>query len=998
MLSVSTHAATLVNDTWQDGTRNDPAAPTYSENGADLDSDGDLECAWYNNGGTLAPSTGHLVMQANATGSSSWTTYFTPEAGPVTLASNGDALKITWVFTPTSVNVNNTSQNFRLAVVDAPSAARLTSDNTPGSAAYTGYAMFMNMGQTLGNANPFALMRRNVASGDLLSSSGNWTILANGATSGNHGYDSLTPYTFVFTFTRTATNTLDIVVTMSGGTLNNSGLASVSFTDSTPNSFTYDAFALRPSSGNTTASEFDTTLFKVEFIPGATPPVIDSGPEDRQVFVGETATFNVSASGTAPLRYQWFFNTNSPLAAATNSILSVTNAQLADAGAYSVLVSNNYGSVTSTVAQLTVQVPVAPSILSHPQDVTNALPGSTVAFSVVAGGSAPLSYQWFYNDSTPLANANDSTLTLTNIQPGQAGNYSVLVSNVAGTALSSNAVLTVNTDPVAPVFTTQPASQVALIGSTVSFTADAAGTAPIFYQWYRNGAELAGANSSALVINNVQSGHAGSYTVTASNFVGVATSDAAVLTVPATIPIPNSAYNLVGFGQGTTGGGVVATNDPTYVQVSTPLEFANAIRSANKTVNSVKVIEIMNDLDLGWNEVGAAVQSLDSNPFRTHATALLHPKLLVTGVSLVDIKAKSPLTIFSANGASIRHANFNIKDTANIIIRNLKFDELWEWDESSKGDYDRNDWDFITIGNGGGVVSNIWIDHCTFTKAYDGATDMKGGCNHITFSWCKYTGDDGASNPNSFVWQQISSLESNKASHAMYNFLRTRGFSTTNIVDIIQGPQKTHLIGATADDAYAVTFHHQWYINTWDRLPRLRGGNVHNYNMLVDDDGALAARRLRDGIAATLSPADQNTLNNTYNFRPFLNGSISTEGGAILVEKSVYSDNLTPLRNNQTDPSDPSYTGKIMALDSIYQFHNADMTTTFYRGSSTNAPGNTLFGPVQAPVIPFSWNGFASLPYSYPMDDPANLNSVLQSGAGAGLLTWPKQNWLKTSY
>jgi pectate lyase len=87
-----------------------------------------------------------------------------------------------------------------------------------------------------------------------------------------------------------------------------------------------------------------------------------------------------------------------------------------------------------------------------------------------------------------------------------------------------------------------------------------------------------------------------------------------------------------------------------------------------------------------------------------------------------------------------------------------------------------------------------------------------------------------------------------------------------------------------------------------------------------------------------------------------------------------------------------------MALNSIYQFHNSDATTTFYRGSSTNSPGDTLFGPVQAPVKPFSWNGFSTLPYSYPMDDPSNLESVLQSGAGAGRLSWPKENWLKTSY
>ncbi len=994
-LTGRTWAATLVNDTWQDATRSDPAAPTYSENGADLDSDGDLESAWFNGNGTLTASAGHLKMQVGATSSASWTTYFTPEASPVTLASAGDALKITWVFTPTNVNVSNTSQNFRLAVVDAPSASRLASDNSPGSAAYAGYAMFMNMGQTFNHARPFNLMRRNVASGDLLSSSGNWSNLVNGATNGAHGYDGGVQYTFVMTFTRTATNTLDVTATMSGGTINNTGTATLSYNDPVPHSFTYDTFALRPSSGSTTADAFDTTLFKVEFIPGATPPAIEADPGDQTVFVGETASFTVFASGTAPLFYRWYFNTNTPLAAATNSTLTIPNAQTSDAGGYSAVVSNAYGSVTSAVAQLTVSLPVAPTILSHPQDQTNVPPGGTAMFSVVAGGSEPLSYQWYFNTSTLLPGATEASLTITNVQIANAGTYRVVVSNVAGTAISSNAVLTVNTNPVPPVFTSQPASQAALVGSTASFNAVVAGTAPIFYQWSKNGVPIAGATLSALTITNVQTSDAGTYTLTASNSVGTATSDPAVLTVSAAIPVVNSAYNLVGFAQGTTGGGIIATNDPAYRQVYTPMDLALAIRSANKTANSVKVVEIMNDLDLGWNEIGAAVQGLDSNPFRSHTAPLLHPKLLATGVSLLDIKCKSPLTIFSANGATIRHANFNIKSTGNIIVRNLRFDEMWEWDESSKGDYDRNDWDFITLGNGG-TVSNIWIDHCTFTKAYDGAVDMKQGSYNITFSWCKYVGDDGATNPNSFVWQQINALESNKSAYAMYNFLRTRGFSTTNIVTIIQGHDKCHLIGALSLNSenaqHKVTFHHDWFINPWDRLPRLRAGNVHNYNIYVDDTLGLAARRLRDAIAATLSTADQNTLNNTYNFRPFLNGSISTEGGAVLVEKSVYKDCLWPLRNNQTDPSDPQYTGKIMALDTIYQF---DSTTI--RGNSTD-PGNPL-GPFQAPIIPFSWNLPGNqLPYSYTMDDPTQLLTILQQGAGAGVLTWDKTNWLATAY
>lgn len=460
----------------------------------------------------------------------------------------------------------------------------------------------------------------------------------------------------------------------------------------------------------------------------------------------------------------------------------------------------------------------------------------------------------------------------------------------------------------------------------------------------------------------------------------------------------NSIYNLTGFGRATTGGGVIATSDAAYKQVSTPLQLATAIAAANKTAGAVKVIEIMNNLDLGWIEVGSSVQAVGS--FRSHATPKLHPRLIATGVSIIDIKPKSGLTIFSANGSTLRHATFNIKSTSNIMVRNLKFDEMWEWDEATKGKYDKNDWDFIDLGNGG-ATSNVWIDHCTFTKSYDGIVDMKAGTSNVTLSWCRYLGDDGATNSNSFVRQQITALEAKRSSNPFYNFLRTNGFSTADIVQIIQGHDKTHLMGSNSLDSgnatLTATFHHQWFRNVWDRcVPRLRAGNVHDYNIYVDDTTALAARRLRDARAAALSTTLQNTLNNTYSFNPPLNGSISTEGGAILVEKSVYIDCLWPLRNNQTDVTNPIYTGKIKALDTIYTFHNTNGTTTTVRGNSTDS-GNPL-GPFQAPVIAFSWSGFSSLPYSYTPDDPASLLSLLQTGAGAGALTWTKDNWLKTSY
>lgn len=274
MTGARANATVIVNDTWQDATRTDPASPISSEFGTDGDSDGNLECAWYSANPTGTTTTTGKISAAVPTGSVSWTSYFTPEATPITLANAGDNLKVTWVFTPNAaVQQTNVNQNFRLALVDTPAISRISTDTNPANpAAYTGYAMFMNMsiGPTanLGNTSPFRLMRRGVASGDILATGANWTAIGTtGATAGNHGYDSGTSYTFVMDVTRTASNGLSFVVSMSGGTLDGDGLAQVSFTDTTPGTtgaFTFDSFIIRPSGSATTADSFDFTQFMVE--------------------------------------------------------------------------------------------------------------------------------------------------------------------------------------------------------------------------------------------------------------------------------------------------------------------------------------------------------------------------------------------------------------------------------------------------------------------------------------------------------------------------------------------------------------------------------------------------------------------------------------------------------------------------------------------------------------------------------------------------------------
>lgn len=93
---------------------------------------------------------------------------------------------------------------------------------------------------------------------------------------------------------------------------------------------------------------------------------------------------------------------------------------------------------------------------------------------------------------------------------------------------------------------------------------------------------------------------------------------------------------------------------------------------------------------------------------------------------------------FFQGGYSLKHVAVDINGSENIIIRNIRFDELWEWDEETEGDYDVNDWDYVTVEGGS---DQIWIDHCTFHKAYDGVVDIKTDKTtetNVTISWCEF--------------------------------------------------------------------------------------------------------------------------------------------------------------------------------------------------------------------------------------------------------------------
>ena len=190
---------------------------------------------------------------------------------------------------------------------------------------------------------------------------------------------------------------------------------------------------------------------------GPTCPVITVPPQSQTVSAGQTAMFNVGATGYPPLSYQWQFNgTNIPNATNitwTNSTLTITmtitNASASNAGLYSVVVTDGFGNQTSFNAALTVNIP--PAISLEPQNLA-VLAGQNAAFTVSATGTEPLFYQWqFYRqfNGINLAGETNATLQLSNATADQVGWYVVTVTNMAGMVTSTPARLMVYTTAAA---------------------------------------------------------------------------------------------------------------------------------------------------------------------------------------------------------------------------------------------------------------------------------------------------------------------------------------------------------------------------------------------------------------------------------------------------------------------------------------------------------------------------------------------------------------------
>ncbi len=444
----------------------------------------------------------------------------------------------------------------------------------------------------------------------------------------------------------------------------------------------------------------------VETLAGAGAPTIFTQPVNQTGVVNGTVTLSVAAGGQPPLTYVWQKSANgtdfTDLADSNSSSRVLAGIATADAGYYRVKITNPQDSagVLSTAITLIVK----PVIITQPGSAVIAI-GSPATLTVVADAglaTAPFAptYQWQL-DGTDIPGATSASYTIPSFAAGDAGAYTVTVTNAAGATTSEAATLAY---PTLPAFTTQPvAALTAVNGIPVRFVASATGIPAPTYQWNFNGAPIASATNATYTIASVTLADSGTYTVVATNMAGNTTSDDSVLTVrDATGP----AIVSDGFGSTATGG----AGGPTYV-VTTAADLLEKAK-----LSGPAIITVSGTINL-----------------------------IAAGVDKKRVGLTANKTLQGADANALIVGEVGIYDTNNVIVRGLTITHpgtTIDTDPTSptRGKY-LDSGDGINVWNS----TNVFITHCTIYDCGDGCIDItRPGTRNVTVSWCKfyYTSDN----------------------------------------------------------------------------------------------------------------------------------------------------------------------------------------------------------------------------------------------------------------
>lgn len=374
----------------------------------------------------------------------------------------------------------------------------------------------------------------------------------------------------------------------------------------------------------------------------------------------------------------------------------------------------------------------------------------------------------------------------------------------------------------------------------------------------------------------------------------------AVGATPSIGPVGFAAVNAHGMDT-TTGGG-----NARVVVVRNAKELLAALESSKKEKGepAPRVVRVEGDIDLG---------ELDNEK----------PGEVLKHVGRVQIASNT--TVFAAGeGATLRHGTLEVHGTHNIIIRNLKFRDLWEEDPTGK--YDRFGWDYVRITNSGKMhAHHVWVDHCDFEKAYDGLLDVTHGSDLVTVSWCRFAGDARGPQKKASLIGHSSGKSAAEVDHGRLN----------------------------------VTLHHNLFEGIDDRSPRARFGNIHFFNNVVS--GAKNATISVSGAATLVDNVVYNDCQVATSFSHAADCVRKNLGGSLLI---VNSRNTNPRPPSKSDDEDD-------AFEAARNFQNSGDAASF----QFNAPAD------------WSWADIKKLPYSYQADPVERVEEIVRKSAGAGKLS-----------
>ncbi|PMC40252.1 hypothetical protein CJ195_00635 [Bacillus sp. UMB0899] len=478
-----------------------------------------------------------------------------------------------------------------------------------------------------------------------------------------------------------------------------------------------------------------------------------------------------------------------------------------------------------------------------------------------------------------------------------------------------------------------------------------------------------------------------------------------------------------------------------YRQVKTEREFLQAILDAEN--GSVKVIEVAKDLNLGWKALNLSSEEAKKYRFirnyRDPMNGFTNPKLASSGVSQLDINNIDGLTIFSKKGKTIRSAEFKLQRSTNdIVIRNLTFDGMWQWDDTGK--HKEAGWTFIKI-NG---ANNVWIDHCKFTIAADGLIDTENGGSNITISWSEF-GLPANEHPseNSDIFQSIQFMEGKYAANelnadSVYYNMRNGGAAKEQIMAYAAYHSKVHLNGSGDKDyvnyvsssgteikdgnqRIRLTLAYNRYTNIGQRIPMIRQGTGHMYNCYLDNS---THYEVLENVSA-IAEFGTDTLSRALNAR---------NGASIAADTCVFHDINEPITGAEIQGLDTANMDEQWAelFQSAYNRNlivNSHITNKYgmYTGSSWDNHGENLFNKgftwydkstignwawsshiagsenmskMNPPTDPFTfeYNSHEELPYTYHVLPLNSVVETLTTYAGANKVNLSPIGWLKTDY